>query len=77
MNLKSLNSRAVRKSGQVEKVGGLSEAALKEVVAGRTADAIAIVGEDLPTRPNQPQPQQPVTPEQCAIHFYYPADATA
>lgn len=75
MNLKSLNSRAVRKSGNVEKVGGLSEAALKDVVAGRTANFI--VGEDTPTRP-QPEPVQgPVTPEQCAIHFYYPADATA
>lgn len=74
MNLKSLNSRAVRKSGSVEKVGGLSEAALKDVVAGRTAN---IVGEDTPSRP-QPEPVQgPVTPEQCAIHLYYPSDASA
>jgi hypothetical protein len=38
---------------------------------------VSIVGEDTPSQPRPEPVREPVSPEQCAIHFYYPADATA
>jgi hypothetical protein len=69
MNLKDLGKSAVRSAGPQEKVTGLGARELKTVVGG-------IVGDDTPTKTVDPQPSGPVTPEQCAIHFYYPTDAT-
>lgn len=71
MNLENLDKNAVRSTGGTERVASLSERELKTVVGGF---ATAIVGDDTP-RPTQPEPvKEPVSPEQCAIHFYYPAD---
>ena len=67
MNLENLNKDAVRSTARTEKVAGLSERELKAVVGG-------IIGDDVP-QPKQVSPvREPVTPEQCAIHFYYPSD---
>lgn len=67
MNLENLDKNAVRSTGGTERVASLSERELKAVVGG-------IIGDDTP-RPAEPEPvREPVTPEQCAIHFYYPAD---
>lgn len=74
MNLKSLSQQAVQRTGRVEKVAGLSGVELKAVAAGQR---YAIVGEDTPRQPSTPVVAQPVTPEQCAIHFYYPQDAAS
>lgn len=69
MNLENLDKKAVRSAGATERVASLSERELKTVVGG-----IDIIGDDNP-RPARPEPvRDPVTPEQCAIHFYYPAD---
>ncbi|HEX2642017.1 MAG TPA: hypothetical protein VHU81_03425 [Thermoanaerobaculia bacterium] len=71
MNLENLSKDAVRSTARTEKVAGLSERELKTVVGG-----IAIVGDDTPQRPvpETGTVREPVTPEQCAIHFYYPSD---
>lgn len=70
MNLENLSKDAVRSTARTEKVAGLSERELKTVVGG-----IAIVGDDTPQRPVETGTvREPVTPEQCAIHFYYPTD---
>lgn len=67
MNLENLDKNAVRSTGATERVASLSERELKAVVGG-------IIGDDTP-RPAEPEiVHDPVTPEQCAIHFYYPAD---
>lgn len=68
MNLENLDKKAVRSAGATERVASLSERELKAVVGG-------IIGDDTPTRPVEREiVRDPVTPEQCAIHFYYPAD---
>jgi hypothetical protein len=71
MNLENLSKDAVRSTARTEKVAGLSERELKAVVGGLTE----FVGDDSPQRPVETSPvREPVTPEQCAIHFYYPSD---
>jgi hypothetical protein len=74
MNLKSLHRDAVRRAGQVEKVSGLLGAELKSVASA--APAYAIVGDDTPRQPQPVRVDPGVTPEQCAIHLYYPQDVT-
>ena len=70
MNLKSLEREAVRRAGRVEKVAGLSGAELAVVAAAR----LAIVDPEMPSQPMPVRTDPPVTPEQCAIHLYYPQD---
>lgn len=73
MNLENLGKGAVRSTDRRERTP-LSERELKTVVGGFRS---TIIGDDSP-QPTRPEPvKEPVTPEQCAIHFYYPQDATA
>lgn len=67
MNLENLDRKAVRSAGAAERVASLSERELKAVVGG-------IIGDDVPRPAEREIARDPVTPEQCAIHFYYPAD---
>jgi hypothetical protein len=72
MNLKSLHRDAVKRAGRVETMSGLSGAELKSVAAAQ----FAIVGDDTPQKPVPVRTDPVVTPEQCAIHLYYPQDVT-
>lgn len=67
MNLENLSKSAVRSTGATERVASLSERELKAVVGG-------IIGDDRPRPAESEIVDDPVPPEICAIHFYYPSD---